>query len=313
MILALAGGVGGAKLATGLARALPPSELMIVVNTADDFEHLGLHISPDLDTVMYNLAGVHDPELGWGIANETWNFMAALKMLGGETWFQLGDRDLATHLERTRRLKAGEGLTSVTQALHRSLGVQHAIVPMSDDSVRTIVHTESGRLAFQDYFVRLKCEPAVKRIEYEGAARARPSAAFSATLGDERLRGIVICPSNPFLSVAPILAIPGVREKLQSRQVPVIAVSPIVGGRAIKGPAAKLFQELGKEASVTEVARFYRGLVDKLAIDEVDRPSMSAIRDLGIEPVVARTVMSSDADKELLAREVVSACVPGLS
>jgi LPPG:FO 2-phospho-L-lactate transferase len=304
VILALAGGVGGAKRATGLARVLPPSELTVVVNTADDFEHLGLLISPDLDTVMYNLAGIHNPELGWGIAGETWNFMQALKALGGETWFQLGDRDLATHTERTRRLKAGESLSAVTQSLCERLGVQHRVVPMSDDPVRTIVHTDRGVLAFQDYFVRLRCEPVVNRIEYEGADRAQMSAGFEAALNDDQLKCVVICPSNPFLSIGPMLALAGAQEKLRSRGVPIVAVSPIVGGQAVKGPAAKIFKELGREASATEVARFYLGLVDSLILDETDRNASSAIAELGIDPVITNSVMRSLADKERLAREV---------
>ncbi len=305
MILALAGGVGGAKLATGFARVLPPSELTVVVNTADDFDHLGLHISPDLDTVMYSLAGIHNPETGWGIAGETWNFMQALKGLGGETWFALGDRDLATHVERTRRLKAGENLSAITLSFCRRLGIQHKVVPMSDDPVRTVLQTDRGQLAFQDYFVRFRCEPVVHGIEYDGAGRARLSAGFEAALNQGQLQCVVICPSNPFLSIAPILAIAGLREKLRSTLVPIVAVSPIVGGHAIKGPAAKLFKELGQEPSSLEVARFYRGLVDVLVIDEADRPLAPSIGDLGIEPMVTHTVMRQPADRERLAREVI--------
>ncbi len=305
MILALAGGVGGAKLATGFVRVLSPAELTIVVNTADDFDHLGLHISPDLDTMMYNLAGIHNPETGWGIAGETWGFMQALKVLGGETWFQLGDRDLATHIERTRRLKAGESLSAITQFFCRQLGIQHRVVPMSEDPVRTIMNTDRGPLAFQNYFVRLRCEPVVNRIEYDGADRARLSAGFEAALNDGQLRGIVICPSNPFLSIAPILAISGLRAKLRSRGVPIIAVSPIVGGQAIKGPAAKLFRELGCEPSAVEVARYYRGVVDAVVIDEVDHSLAPSITDLGIEPIVTHTIMHNQSDRERLAREVI--------
>ncbi len=310
MILALAGGVGGAKLVSGLARVLPPNELCVVVNTGDDFEHLGLHISPDLDTLMYNLAGIHNPEAGWGIAGETWNFMHALEVLGGDVWFRLGDRDLATHTERTRRLKAGESLSSITQSFCRRLGIEHNVVPMSDDPVRTIVHTDRGALAFQDYFVRLRCEPVVHRIEYDGADYARLSAGFEAALADGQLQGVVICPSNPFLSVAPILAISGLKEKLRSGGVPIVAVSPIVGGQALKGPAAKLFTELGHEPSAFEVARYYQGVVEALVIDEVDCSLALSIGGLGIEPIVTHTIMRHPSDQERLAREVIELIDP---
>src|SRR3954454_8206257 len=210
MILALAGGVGGARLALGLSEVLTPEALVVAVNTGDDFEHLGLYISPDLDTVMYTLAGMNDPLQGWGIAGETWNFMGALEKLDGQTWFRLGDRDLATHIERTARLRAGQSLSAVTQRLCAQLEVAHAVVPMSDDPVRTVVHTAAGPLAFQDYFVRRHAEPPVERIEFDGVRDARMSPALAAAFDSTALEAIVVCPSNPYLSIAPMLAVPGV-------------------------------------------------------------------------------------------------------
>ena len=271
MILALAGGVGGARLANGLAQRLAPRELVVAVNTGDDFEHFGLLVSPDLDTVMYTLAGRSDAERGWGLAGETWRFMDALEALGGDAWFRLGDGDLATHVVRTARRRAGETLSAVTTDLCRRLGVRHEVVPMSDDPVRTIVHTAEGPLAFQDYFVRQRCEPAVAGLVFRGAAEARPSPGLDAALARADLGAIVICPSNPWLSILPILEIPGVRERLRERRVPLVAVSPIVGGQAVKGPAAKIMRELGVEASAIGIAEFYGDLLDGLVIDGIDR------------------------------------------
>ena len=307
MILALAGGVGGAKLAVGLARALGPDELVVAVNTGDDFEHLGLHISPDLDTVMYTLAGVANPETGWGQADESWQFMAALARLGGPDWFRLGDRDLATHLERTRRLKQGESLSAVTRALCERLGARHAIVPMSDDPVRTVVHTDDGVLEFQDYFVRRRCEPRVRKVEYRGAERARPAELFAQALARPDLRGIVFCPSNPYLSIAPVLALPGVREAIERRRVPSVAVSPIIGGQAVKGPAAKLMAELGVEVSSVEIARYYRKLVDVLVLDRADAALAGAVQALGPRARVTDTLMRNDEARERVARACLEA------
>ncbi len=301
MILALAGGVGGAKLAAGLARALPPGELVIAVNTGDDFEHLGLHVSPDLDTVMYTLAGIADPQTGWGQAGETWSFMQALGRLGGPAWFQLGDHDLATHVERTRRLAAGETLTGVTRAICERLGVRHAVVPMSDDPVRTIVHTDRGALEFQHYFVRERCEPRVERIEYRGAEAARPGDALRAAFARKDLGGIVICPSNPYLSIGPMLAIPELRAAIAACPS-VIAVSPIIAGQAVKGPAAKIMRELGIESTALEVARFYHGLICTLVIDRADAALADPIRLLGMDAAVDDILMRNDVDRERLAR-----------
>ena len=305
MILALAGGVGGARLAHGLVQVLAPEELTVVVNTGDDFQHLGLHISPDLDTVMYTLAGINDPQRGWGIANESWNFMENLAKLGGETWFQLGDRDLATNVERTRRLQNEQSLSVVTRYLCRRLDVQHLVAPMSDEPVRTRVHTSDGVLNFQDYFVRQRARPTVVHLEYAGAADSRMSPALRACLEDSALRGVIICPSNPYLSIAPILAIPGVRDAIANKRVPTLAVSPIVGGRAIKGPAAKIMRELGKSVSAIEIARFYHGLVDGLVIDNVDANLCDAIAQTGITPFVTATVMREPKDRWQLAQDVV--------
>ena len=304
MILALAGGVGGAKLAHGLAQALAPEELVLVVNTGDDFEHLGLAISPDLDTVMYTLAGVANPATGWGRAGETWEFMAALAKLGGPDWFRLGDRDLATHIERTRRRARGESLSAITLALCRRLGVRHPVVPMSDDPVRTRVTTASGTLAFQDYFVRDRCAPAVLAFEYAGASSAKPSEAFRSVLASPSLEGIVLCPSNPYISIEPILALPGVREAI--RACPrVIAVSPIVGGEALKGPAAKMMRELGAEASALGIARHYRNVAKTLVLDRTDAALAGPVRELGLSVAVTDAVMKSDADRARLASECV--------
>jgi LPPG:FO 2-phospho-L-lactate transferase len=306
MIVALAGGVGGAKLANGLAQVLAPDELTVVVNTGDDFRHLGLYIAPDLDTVMYTLAGRANPATGWGLAGESWNFMEALGRLGGETWFRLGDRDLATHVERTRRLAGGERLSAVTAALCHAYRVRHRIVPMSDEPVSTIVHTDAGALAFQDYFVRRSCEPAVTSLQYDGAAAARPSAGFLAAMSAESLRGIVVCPSNPYLSIDPILAVAGVRELLATRRVPCVAVSPIIGGSAVKGPAAKIMHELGEVPTAATSARLYADILDGLIVDECDRGLSGEIEARGVRACVAATLMRTAEDQARLARTALA-------
>jgi len=301
-ILALAGGVGGAKLALGLSHVLPPDALTVAVNTADDFEHLGFSISPDLDTVMYTLAGVANPETGWGRQGESWTVMEALGAVGGETWFRLGDKDLATHIERTRRLRAGESLSSVMRDLAARLGVKPAMVPMSDDPVRTMVATDQGELAFQDWFVRLQCKPVVKSVRFAGAETARPHPAL---LDLDGLRAIVVCPSNPFVSVAPILALPRVQPTLARLKAPRIAVTPIVGGQAIKGPAAKMLAELGHDVSALGVARYYKGWVDGFVLDAQDAALADDIAALGMRVRVSDTMMRNDADKKRLAAEVL--------
>ena len=305
-VLALCGGVGGAKLAFGLAQVLPAEDLTLVVNTGDDFEHLGLAVSPDIDTVAYTLSGLADRERGWGLAGETWAFMSAVKRLGGEDWFQLGDQDLATHVERTRRLAAGETLSQVTADLTRPLGLGCAIVPMSDQPVRTWVDTADGPLPFQHYFVRERCAPVATGIRFEGAASARPSPAFAAALARPDLAAILVCPSNPYLSVDPILAVPGVREAIRRSGAPCVAVSPIVGGQAIKGPTAKLMTELGLTPGSAAIAAHYAGLIDGLILDEADAAEAGAVERAGIVAHVTATVMRNDEDRVALAQDALA-------
>ena len=308
-VLALCGGVGGAKLAFGLAEVLAPGDLTLVVNTGDDFEHLGLAISPDIDTVTYTLAGLSDRERGWGLAGETWAFMGALRRLGGPDWFQLGDQDLATHVERTRALAAGESLSAVTARLARRQGLHHPIVPMSDEPVRTWIDTVEGPLAFQEYFVRHRCVPVARGIRFEGADWARPAPAFTAALARSDLAAVVICPSNPYLSIDPILAVPGVREALRKITAPRVVISPIVGGQAIKGPTAKLMQELGVAPDVRAIAEHYEGLVDGLVLDPADAHLAQAVEALGPATLVTPTVMSTDEDRITLAYDSLAFAV----
>jgi LPPG:FO 2-phospho-L-lactate transferase len=304
-VLALSGGVGGAKLALGLAHALPPEELLVVANTGDDFEHFGLLVCPDIDTVTYTLAGMSNLETGWGRAGESWNAMEALAQLGGETWFRLGDRDLALHLERTRRIAAGETLSAITADIARRLGIRAAIAPMSDQPVRTVVETPDGPLPFQHYFVREQCRPRVTGFRFEGAETARPAPALTEAL-ERGVSGVVICPSNPFISIDPILAVPGVRQALRHNGAPVVAVSPIVGGRAIKGPTAKMMTELGLASGAAEVAEHYRGLIDGFVLDRSDAESAAAVERLGVAVLVTGTVMQSLDDKTRLAEETLA-------
>jgi len=302
-IVALCGGVGGAKLAYGLARALPPHELTVVVNTGDDFQHFGLTICPDVDTVMYTIAGRDNRDTGWGRAAESWAVMDEVGRLGGETWFKLGDKDLALHLMRRQLLDRGERLTGVTQHLAARLSVQTAVLPMSDQPVRTVVETAEGDLAFQDYFVRRRCEPKVTGFRFEGAVEARPSPEVAAALSDPALSGVIICPSNPYVSIGPMLAVAGIREQLERTRVPVLAISPIVAGRAIKGPAAKMMAELGGAVSGLEVARLYANLIDGMLLDEQDRALLAERRDDDPQLFFAPTVMRTLEDRVALARE----------
>jgi len=304
VIIALSGGVGGAKLALGLSRILPPEDLLVVVNTGDDFEHLGLSISPDIDTVMYTLAGLANKELGWGRADETWSCMETLAAIGGDTWFRLGDRDLAVHIERTRRLRAGESLSAITDDLCRRLGIAQCVLPMSNDPVRTRLLTPTGWLDFQEYFVRNRCEPKVLELDFHGAQQARPHPEFIAALNDIRLEAVVICPSNPFISVEPILAIPGVREALAGCAAPVIAVSPIIAGRAVKGPTAKMMTELGLDPTAGNVAQRYRDLLDGYVIDHAD---MAEVVSIDARVTLAQTLMTTIEDREALAKTVLDA------
>ena len=303
-VLAISGGVGGAKLALGLSRLLGPDQLTIAVNTGDDERFHGLHVSPDVDTVVYALAELTNPEAGWGVAGDTFRSLEALGRLGGETWFRLGDLDLAMHLRRTELLAAGRTLTEATREICDALGVRHPIVPMSDAPVRTVAQTERGDMAFQEYFVRHACEPRITGVRFAGAENAHPSPALSQALADAD--AIVFCPSNPLVSVGPVLAVPGVRDAVERFAGPRIAVSPIVGGRALKGPAAKMMAELGEEVNNAGVARRYAGLVDVLVLDESDAAEAPSVEALGITAHVAPTIMNADADKTALAREVLA-------
>lgn len=303
--IAISGGVGGAKLCLGLVNVLSADEVAFVVNTGDDFDHFGLHVSPDLDTLMYTLSGLSNPETGWGRAHETWNFIAALERLGGDTWFKLGDADLATHVMRTQLLKAGGTLTGVTAALCRRLGIEHTVLPMSDDPVRTIVHTPEGRLAFQHYFVREHCAPVVSGFEFEGSTSARLTPQIRCWLEDPALAGVVICPSNPFVSIDPILALAEFAEWLRSTPVPVVAVSPIVGGEAIKGPTAKMMRELAVPTAADAVAHHYRDIIDGFIIDQTDAGLAGRVAALDIETTVAQTVMITLHDRIDLARTAI--------
>lgn len=298
-VIALCGGVGGAKLAAGFAALLPPEDLTIVVNTGDDFEHVGLLICPDIDTVLYTLSGRSDPAQGWGRAEESWSVMSEIGRLGGPEWFRLGDKDIALHLMRRQSLSEGHSLTAVTADLARRMGIACRVLPMADAPVRTIVHSDAGALAFQDYFVRLRCEPRVSGFEFEGAASATLSPELDAALSAPGIKAIVLCPSNPFVSIAPILSVPGLRERLRGIGAPIVAVSPIVGGQAIKGPAAKMMQELNMPVHATAVAEHYGDWIDALVVDEVD----GNLARQGIH--VRRTVMRSPADRLALARDVL--------
>jgi len=304
-VLALSGGVGGAKLALGLSRLLAPDQLSIVCNTGDDFDHLGLRICPDLDTVMYTLAGRNNVEQGWGLAGETWRVLDALGQLGGDTWFRLGDVDIGTHLARSEWLRRGESLSAVTRRLSLALGVSHPLLPMSDDPVSTIVHSDQGALSFQHYFVREQCRPAVRGFEFNGIGQARPQAEFLSLLQGGDLAAIVICPSNPFVSVDPILNVPGVRAALRAARAPVIAVSPIVGGIAIKGPTAKMMAELNMPSSAAAVAAHYGDLLDGFIVDETDAGEAERIAASGVSVRVAQTVMKSLDDRIMLAAEAL--------
>ena len=308
-VLALSGGVGGAKLSLGLADSVPPERLHVLVNTADDFEHYGLRISPDIDTHIYTLSGRANQELGWGVANETWNTMAAMEELGGETWFRLGDRDMATHLWRTQQLTSGRGFCEVTADLARRLGVACHIHPMSEEPVRTTVQGSAGDRSFQEYFGREQCRPEVNGFTFDGISAARPNRQVMALLKQGSVSRVVVCPSNPFVSVDPILQVPGLWLALRDLAVPVILVSPIVAGAAIKGPAAKMMMELELPVTAEGVARHYTtrypGLIDYFVIDESDAKLAGEIEALGIAPAVTTTVMKSREDKQRLASFVL--------
>jgi len=300
----LSGGSGGVKLAVGLAQLLG-QRLALLVNTGDDFTHLGLNISPDVDTVLYSLSGLINEETGWGRRAETWTFMRALGELGGPTWFKLGDGDLATHVDRTQRLRAGETLTDVALGQAATLGIAARILPMTDDPVRTMVETEANTLSFQEYFVRDQCRPMVRGIRFDGAVAARPTRHVIEALSAPDLAGIIIGPSNPWLSVDPILAVPGMREALRTRGAPVIAVSPIIAGKAVKGPTAKIMAELGLQTDSRAIARHYAGLIDGFAIDRQDA---TLENDFQVPIVATNTMMRTLDDKVALARQCLAFC-----
>ncbi|MAN69313.1 MAG: 2-phospho-L-lactate transferase [Gammaproteobacteria bacterium] len=297
-ILAITGGVGGAKLALGLSKILNPDELLFLVNTGDDFQHLGLEISPDLDSLLYALSGKNNPELGWGRANETWACISELEELGADSWFRLGDRDLALHLVRTQMLNQGATLQNVADRLSESLGIDHRIAPMSNDKISTTVNTPNGKLAFQEYFVREQCEPAVIDFDFEGIEKSTPNPVVMSWL--DECDGIIICPSNPYVSVDTILSVPKYRDAFQSK--PVIAVSPIVGGLAIKGPAAKMMTELGVPPTPIAVAKHYGSLLSGFVLDQTDHEQA---KDIPIPSIVTQTIMLTLQDRIGLAEQCV--------
>ena len=303
-VLALAGGVGGAKLALGLSRIIAPGQLVICVNTGDDDCFHGLYVSPDLDTVMYTLAGLADPETGWGLEGDTFNSLSMLNRYGADTWFNLGDRDLATHIRRTQLLGQGSTLSEVTIELCRRLGITHDVVPMSDDPVRTVLSTDIGELAMQRYFVQHRAEPKVEQVQYVGANSAKASQGLQNAIDQASL--IVFCPSNPFLSIGPILAVSGVREQLENSSALRLAVSPIIGGAAVRGPAAKIMSELGHEVSCVGVAEQYLGICDLFVIDDMDAHLGPSIQQLGIRPAPTSIMMNSDEDKVALAEWILA-------
>jgi LPPG:FO 2-phospho-L-lactate transferase len=300
-IVALAGGVGGARLADGLAQVLQPDHLTIIVNTADDFSYIGLRISPDLDTVCHTLANIANPVTGWGRDQETWNAFDALKTLGMPDWFRLGDKDLATHLVRTLYFEKGRTLSQITHEFCHKWGIDVTVLPMSDDDVRTWVYTDQGDLEFQEYFVHRKCEPIVKAFKLVGVEKAHPAPGVLEAI--QACHAVVFCPSNPWVSIDPILAVPGIREALKDKEV--IAVSPIIGEQTVKGPAAKMFSELGIPPSALAVASHYKGLISGLFLDRSDQAQVEAITRLGITPVTSDIIMHDKADRGRLAGEVI--------
>ena len=305
MILALAGGVGGAKLADGLMQLLGEG-LAVLVNTGDDFEHMGLTICPDLDTVTYTLAGIAESSTGWGVAGESWAFLDQATRLGGPSWFRLGDRDVALHVLRTERLRRGERLTEITADICGRLGIAARVLPMTDAAIRTIVHTPQGPLPFQEYFVKERCAPVVTGFAFAGSDNAAPTPELDAALADRGLAAIVLCPSNPYVSIAPILAVPGLQQRLKQRGVPIVAVSPIIDGAAVKGPAAKMMRELGIEPSALAVAEHYRGFIDGFLLDEADATLLPRLAPLGLAARAVPSLMKTSADRRRLAEAVVS-------
>jgi LPPG:FO 2-phospho-L-lactate transferase len=303
-VVVLVGGVGGAKLALGLAHVLPPGALTIIVNTADDFEHLGLHVSPDLDTVMYALADLANPVTGWGVADDSLQAMEMVALLGGPDWFKLGDRDLGTNLMRTMMLRSGQTLTAATAQLAQRLGIAQKLLPMSDHPVRTHVDTDQGILAFQEYFVRERWQPVVSAIRFEGVDNARSTREVDSALQDATM--ILFGPSNPYLSIDPILAVPGIRKRIEESTAPCVAVSPIIGGQAVKGPAAKLMAELGAAINPTGIAAHFAGLLDGIILDDIDQQECEKIEALGVRATTRQTMMQTLSDKKLLAETILN-------
>ena len=302
-VVALCGGIGGAKLALGLYRILTPNNLTLIINTGDDFEHLGLFISPDIDTVTYTLADKNNKETGWGQREETWNFMSAISEIAEETWFALGDRDLAIHIERSRRLRLSESLGEITADIADKFGIKAQLLPMTNDPAGTTIYSSAGHLNFQDYFVRLNCNPVIKKVLYEEASSATPNPEVLKALNQTEIRAIVFCPSNPFLSVDPILAVPGIREAIANSQAPVIGVSPIISGRAVKGPTSKIMRELSLPLTAQAIAQHYHPLLNGYIIDNTDKDKSN---EMNIPVKKTKTLMISLEDRENLAREVLS-------
>jgi LPPG:FO 2-phospho-L-lactate transferase len=303
-ITALAGGVGASKLLAGLIRVVPPEELTIVVNTGDDLEILGLHVSPDLDIVTYTLAGQVNPATGWGLAGDSFHCLEQVALYGGPTWFRLGDRDLAIHLYRTELLRQGRMLSEVTDQIRLRFGVHCHILPMSNDPVTTRIVTDEGLLHIQEYLVKRRAEPRVEEIRWEGIEKARPAPGVVETILEST--AVLLCPSNPLISIGPILAVQGVREALRATSARAIAVSPVVGGRSLKGPTDKMLRDLGWEVSALQVAQFYRDFLDVFVLDRVDEAQKGAIEQLGLEVIVAHTVMQSLEEKIELAKRLVA-------
>ena len=301
-VVALAGGVGGAKLIDGLAKCLSPKQLTIIVNTGDDFDHFGLRICPDLDTICYTLAGLANFDTGWGRSHESWNSIEQISSLGGPDWFKIGDKDLGIHLERTRRIRDGQELSQITRDFCKSLGIPYIILPMTDQDVSTIINTlEFGELAFQEYFVKNQCRPVIKNIFFRGSNSASPSSGVIEAI--KQCDAVIFCPSNPWVSINPILSIPGIINEIKLK--PVVSISPLVGGKAVKGPAAKMFQELGFQPTVLAVAEFYKDIIHAIVIDQIDKNYSNEIKSLGIIPLITNIIMTSIEDRARLAQEVL--------
>lgn len=304
MLVVLTGGTGGAKFIEGLSHEIDPAQLTIICNTADDFVLHGLNISPDLDTILYTLAGLSNPEQGWGIRGDTFAVLQQLEELGGDAWFKLGDKDIATHITRTSWLRNGLELAEVTDRLRQRLGVKARLLPMSNDGIETRVDTVEGEISFQEYFVKRRWQPEVRKVVYTGVAKSRPAPGVIQAIGEAA--GIIVCPSNPVTSIGPILAVPGIRDALKQATAPVIGVSPIIGGFAISGPAHKLMAAVGMEPSALGTAKNYAGFLDQFVIDNADESLTSKLQALGIAVVATSIRMNSLGDKQRLARQVLA-------